>query len=394
MICRSCGSSDLEEVIDLGEQYLSDFRDDDLKPSRYPLVLLFCTRCYLAQLSVTVPRSQIYHARYGFKSGVSDTVRRDLADVVWAVRDLKSPRSWLDIACNDGTLLSFVPKTIYRAGIDPIAKYCDESGKHADRIVCNYFDPSYFAPQKFDVITAISMFYDLDNPNEFLAGVKEILADDGILVVQQNYLASSLDLGAVDNICHEHITYFSLLSLENLLARHGLEVFDVGTSPTNGGSFRAMIAREGAFPISRSVVELRRKELEAGLFSMAPFKAFDTKVNGILECLGALIEELAAKGKRIYIYGASTRGATIWQGAGLTSKEISFAVDRNPEKVGRMFSPIGVPIIGEEEARANPPDYILIGPWFYADEIMAREKEMLSNGTRAILPLPVMGIVP
>jgi SAM-dependent methyltransferase len=399
--CRSCHSSGLAEVLDLGDQYLSDFRDDDRRPPRRPLVLLLCERCGLLQLRDTTPRELMYHDRYGFRSAVNATIRDDLRDIVdYALEHRPDARRWLDIACNDGTLLSFVPERIHRAGVDPVATFEPESRRHADRIVVGYFEPRWFAPgragepyERFDVITSISVFYDLDDPNGFVADVAEVLAPDGVWVIQQNYALAMLELGAVDNVCHEHLTYWSLTTLEHLLDRHGLEVNDVRLSGVNGGSFRTLVSRRGTRPVSASVPAQRRREVPARLHDPRTWRGFGARAMRAFGDLRRLIDDINAAGERCYIYGASTRGGTIWQAAGLTVRDLPFAVERQPAKIGRKIASIGVPIISEERARADRPEYMLVAPWFFREEFIERERDYLKAGGRLIFPLPDLEIV-
>lgn len=396
--CRSCGASDLTGVLDLGDQYLSDFRDDDRRPPRWPLTLMRCPGCGLLQLRDTTPRELMYHDRYGFRSGVNEAVRADLRDVVdHASRLSPRARRWLDIACNDGTLLSFVPDHVHRAGVDPVAAFAAESWLHADRVETGFFDAAMFAPgpsgepyEQFDVVTAISMFYDLDDPNAFAADVARVLAPGGVWLIQQNYALSMLEIGAVDNVCHEHVTYWTLTALEHLLARHGLEVNDVRLSGLNGGSFRTVVSRQGTRPVAASVAAQRRREAERLPDALA---AFPGRARRAFADLRELITGINAAGQRCYIYGASTRGGTIWQAAGLTVADLPYAVERQPAKIGRRIASIGVPIISEERARADHPEYMLVSPWFFRDVFVEREREYLRSGGRLIFPLPDLEIV-
>lgn len=399
--CRACHHGPLVELADFGEQYLSDFRDDYQLPPKCPLVLMLCNQCKLVQLKHTTPSDLMYHERYGFKSGVNDTIKADLKDVVSsALQFRKAPRRWLDIASNDGTLLSYVPKPVYRVGVDPIKKLCQEARQHADLIVNDFFKAADVREygengeaEKFDIITSISMFYDIDDPNTFVDEVKSVLANKGVWVIQQNYLLTTLELGAIDNVCHEHLEYYTLISLSRLLERHGLEIFSLSTSMVNGGSIRTFVARKGDYPVDQTVVDQRTKEYVKGIGGLKVYTEFADHAFKQIAELSELVNRLAADGKSIYIYGASTRGATIWQAAGFGPKQITCAVERNPDKVNRQFSAIGIPIISEQRARDLPPDYMLIGPWFVADEILAREHELLDGGTHAIIPLPELRIV-
>jgi SAM-dependent methyltransferase len=399
--CRSCHTAGLTEVLDLGNQYLSDFRDDDRRPPQWPLVLMLCQQCGLVQLRDTTPRALMYHDRYGFRSGINEAIRDDLRSVVDdAMQRQPGARRWLDVACNDGTLLSFVPRRIHRVGVDPVATFEPESRRHADRVVVDFFDPRQFVPggpdesyEQFDVITSISMFYDLDEPNRFVADVAKVLAADGIWVIQQNYALTMFELGAVDNVCHEHITYWTLAALEHLLDRHDLEVNDVLLSDVNGGSFRTVVSRRGTRPVSPTVAVQRQCETQLQLDRPDAWGKFASRVRTAFDDLHRLIDEINAAGQRCYIYGASTRGGTIWQAAGLTVNDLPFAVERQAAKIGRKIASIGVPIISEEQARADHPEYMLVAPWFFRNVFIERERDYLKAGGKLIFPLPDLEIV-
>lgn len=393
--CRACGSELLHDFLDLGEQYLSDFRRDDVKTPKYPLVATFCERCTLVQLRHTTPQHEMYHDRYGFKSGVSDSIKQDLDSIVTHAFQYKNdPRKWLDIASNDGTLLSFVPEDVYRVGIDPVGFLCREAEQYSDEIVNDYFTAKCldgYTP--FDVITSISCFYDMPDPNQFVADVAKMLDKNGVWIIQQNYLLTTVELSAVDNFCHEHLEYYTLKSLENLLNKHDLEVNEVYTSMVNGGSIRTIVSHKGTFDVDESVYLQRDREEDYLLNTLATYKDFASKVMVELNKLHRLVKEAKDNGQTVYILAASTRGATIWQSADIDYRLIDAAVERNPAKVGANFTAIGVPIISEEEARANKPDILIIGPWFFASEVLKREMGHLERGGHIVLPLPKVEII-
>lgn len=393
--CRSCDSYALTNMLDLGEQYISDFRQDASKPNKYPLEAVICTDCMLVQLKHTTPPQEMYHENYGFKSGVSNGIKADLKDIVQHAQSFKqSPKSWLDIASNDGTLLSYVPKEVYRVGVDPVGFLCEEAKQHADWIINDFFTADRFTGgKKFDVVTSISCFYDMPDPNTFVSDVKKVLSQDGVWIIQQNYLLSTLQLGALDNFCHEHLEYYTLLSLEHLLDRNDLSVIHVSTSMVNGGSIRTVVAHKGVYPEDGSVHNQRRVERRAELGTMEPYLRFPVEAYQQTFALGELLKKLKEDKKVVYVLAASTRGATIWQAAGITKRECQKAVERNTEKVGKYFSALGIPIISEEQARNEKPDYMLVGPWFFRDEIIEREKEYLQSGGHLIFPLPKLEVV-
>lgn len=393
--CRACNFNELVEVLDLGPQCLSDFRADRSLPPKFPLTLMLCTNCSLVQLSHTVPRENMYHEGYGYRSGVNEQIRNNLEMLVnLAVNNIDEVKSWLDIACNDGTLLSMIPKNIYRVGVDPVKKFKAESKQHADLIIDDYFPTKDLSDQlKFDVITSISMFYDLDDPNQFISMISKYLAPGGIWIVQQNYILSMLKNTSFDNVCHEHIGYYSLTAMKHLIDSHNLEIIRVFEDDINGGSIITIISHQGTKQIDASVKHLLSAEKEFGISNSNSYKDFERNVSKISIELLNLITQLRKEDKSIYIYGASTRGSVIWQKVGLDTKLIDFAVERQQEKIGKFFSAISVPIISEYDMRKNPPDYLLIGPWFLRESFIEREKEFLKNGGKMIIPLPEIKII-
>jgi NDP-4-keto-2,6-dideoxyhexose 3-C-methyltransferase len=392
LTCRLCNGVELAPVLDLGSQHLSEFREDASRPPTAPLELVWCAACSLLQLRYTVSPELLFHGSYSFKSGVSEAIRADLADVAgWARRFVPEPKAWLDVGSNDGTLLSYVPREVYRAGIDPLGQFAREAWRHADQVIVAAFDPAYFNRQ-FDVITAVSVFYDLDDPGEFCRQAAELLAPDGVLVIQQNYLPDMLAARSVDNVSHEHLTYQRLGTLQPLLQRAGLQVVDVIRSAVNGGCFR-VAAVHGPRKGSLEVRAWNLPEAQQQLGSLRPYQAFALAARTALDRLGDHVRRIVERGARVYVYGASTRGAVLWQAAGLDVTQLPAVVDRNPAKVGRWMSAIGSPIISEEAMRADPPDVLLVGPWWMRDQFITRERKFLEDGGEILIPLPHLELV-
>ena len=393
--CRSCKSSKLSKIVDLGNQYLSDFRSDNSKPQQFPLVLVLCEDCNLAQLDTTVDRELMYHDGYGYQSGVNEMIVNNLKMLTDYAFSLNSnPKTWLDIACNDGTLLSLLPKSIYRVGVDPVKKFKTLSSHHANLVISDFFpsEETKSLPE-FDVITSISMFYDIDDPNKFVGDVKAKLAHDGVWIIQQNYLLAMLQNNSFDNICHEHIEYYSLQAMQFLMEANDLEIFDAFLDEINGGSLITAIGHKGAHSVKPSVREQLQIEKSYGLDQSSPYIDFEARINEIRIDLLGLLNDIKNSNKRVQIYGASTRGATIWQYLDINSALVESAVERQAGKVGKIFSAIGIPIISESDMRDNPPDYLLVGPWFLRNGFIQREQEFLKNGGKFIFPLPKVDIV-
>lgn len=399
--CRSCYSKNLKEIISLGNLYLSDFVKTNKKPKSFPLVLVLCKKCHLLQQAHTTPQNLLYTNRYGYKSGVNETMRTELSGIsresLMKVNKSKKKIIAVDIGANDGTLLSFYPKKVFKISVEPIKKFAKESKKYSDKVINDFFTFEAYSKQakslKADIVTAISCFYDIPNPNEFVSDVKKIMKENGIFVIQQNYLVSMLRQNAFDNIVHEHLEYYSLLSLTNLLDKHGLEVFDVELRDLNGGSFRTYISFKNKRKISKKVLKMRLIEKKFNLNQKKIYLDFAKRIRENKKELVTLIKKLDKQNKKIYLYGASTRGNTLLQYLGLNNKYIKYAVERNPEKYGKIISSVGIPIISEKQARIDNPDYMLVLPWFFKKEFLKREKNYIKKGGHFIFPLPKLEVV-
>lgn len=399
--CRLCKSKNIEDIIAFGNLYLSDYRKDDKKPPKHPLTLILCKNCSLLQLKDTTPAYLLYNNNYGYKSGINKTMQDHLKEIT--INVLKKHNGsqekllCVDIGANDGTLIKNYPNHVFKVGIEPIKKYAKECKKHANLVINDFFNLNSYKKnlgmKKANIITAISCFYDMPNPNKFVKDVATILDKNGVFLIQQNYLASMLQLNAFDNVVHEHLEYYSLISLQNLLARHDLEVFDAEITDLNGGSFRTYISHKGKREISNSVKEMIGFEKKLKLTNKKTYYDFAKRINKNKKEIKNFIEKEVKMGKKIYIYGASTRGNTLLQYFELNKSLIPFAVERNPEKWGKKISSLGIPIISEEQARLDKPDYMLVLPWFFKKEFLIREKEYLKNGGRFIFPLPTLEVV-
>jgi len=399
--CRSCNFASLEKIISFGNFYLSKFVKIVSDKSRYPLSLVLCSRCFLLQLQHTVAPSLLYTDNYGYKSGINDTMRKELKNISQkALRKIKNTQKnivCVDIGANDGTLLRNYPDDVLKIGVEPIKKLAKKCGQYADIVVNDFFNYSAYSKsvgnKKASIITAISCFYDIEDPNQFLNDITKILDDDGIFIIQQNYLKSMLELNAFDNIVHEHLEYYSMHSLSNLLARHNLEIFEVEVNDTNGGSFRTYIAFRNKRKIHRTVFKMLENEKKIGLNKKKTYLEFAKRIRKNKRILKDFIIKQVKKKKKIYAYGASTRGNTLLQYYKLDNKLITAAVERNPEKWGGKIASVGIPIISEEQARKEKPDYMLILPWFFREEFLQREKAYLKSGGHFIFPLPSIKII-
>lgn len=399
--CRVCNSTDLKDILKLGNYYLSDFYSSNKLPKKYPMDIVLCDSCKLLQLKYTTPPKELYTPRYGYKSGINETMRAELKEIAEKAIEkakLKDTKPVvIDIGSNDGTLLKNYPKRFFRVAVEPVKKLAEESKPYTNVVVNSFFNAKNvkkkIGDKKASIITVISCFYDMEKPNVFVEDLIEMLDENGIIIIQQNYLMGMLKLNAFDNIVHEHLEYYSLLSMENLLKRHNLEIFDVELNNTNGGSFRTYIAPAGARKISKRVLSLRDEEKKFGMQKKKTYEDFAKRVTKIGDDVNKFIKEESKKGKKVYVYGASTRGNTLLQYFKLNNKLIPKAVERNPEKWGKKIASLQIPIISEAEARAEKPDYFLVLPWFFKDEFIKRESKFLKSGGHFIFPLPEFDII-
>ncbi len=329
-------------------------------------------------------------------------MRKELADIARRAVSkcaLKPGDFVIDIGSNDSTLLRSYPvKDVKLVGFEPSYNLVADAQGQGLTIINNFFNSNdwrkRFGDAKAKIITAIAMFYDLDNPDAFVADIVKVLDPNGIFVIQMSYLSSMLSQNAYDNTCHEHLCYYSLSSLETILKRHGLEVFDVVLNDTNGGSFRVYIHHQGdSRKIARRVQELRDSEKKLNLHRKKIYDDFTARVFALREKLYSFVASKVRKGKKVYVYGASTKGNTLLQFCKLDSRLVKAAADRNPSKWGKKTVSTLIPIISEEQARQEKPDYFLVLPWHFLKEFVQREKKYLNSGGKFIVPLPRFRVI-
>ena len=404
--CRSCGSTDLTPILSLGLQYPSNFIELNSIPDKkekIPLELIFCEKkdCGLLQLKHTASRESLYK-EYWFRSGLNEKMVDALKDITKSVEkriSLSENDIVLDIGCNDGTLLRSYQSKVRLVGFEPASNLMNEASKDTDLIINNFFSffefVQHFPNERIKAITSIAMFYDLEDPNSFVSDIVNCLDQDGIWVIQMAYLIPMLELNAFDNIVHEHLEYWSLKSVKRLLEEYGLEIFDVELNDVYGGSFRIFVKtkKNGKINIQNSVDEFLKKEDEFGLEKKETYLDFANRVNSLKNKLNDFIKEEISNGKSIYAYGASTKGNTLLQFYNLNNKLISKAADRDSKKFGKMTIGSNIPIISEEQARDEKPDYFLVLPWHLVDFFKERENAFLKNGGKFIVPLPDFKII-
>lgn len=404
--CRTCESKNLTPIMSLGEQYITNFVDSpEQQGSPLPLELVLCNECKLLQLRHTTPPDLMYR-QYWYKSGISTTMVAALSDITEKAErliPLKAGDMVVDTGPNDGTLLrSYRTKNLKLVGFEPAKNLAPLAAVGTTKIVNDYWNykafEREFGSEQAKIITSIAMFYDLEDPNGFTSDITKALDREGLWIIQMAYLPSMLEVNAFDNICHEHLQYYSLLSLKNLLKRHKLTIFDVELNDVNGGSYRCYIKHAGAavkpFPGAEDRIrELEQYEARLGLDSGDAYKEFIRRVDSIRDQVRTFLDRETAKGKVIYIYGASTKGNVLLQYFGLDTRLLKAATDKNPDKWGKKTVGTLIPIVSIDQYRKDKPDYLLVLPWHFHREIPEQEREFLKAGGKMIFPLPQFKII-
>lgn len=412
-------NKELQPLFSLGLIHISDFLKPEEDPKADPceLALAFDEESKLVQLTCQPDKMNMWGSMYWYRSGTNQFMKNALKDVVEktmdCIPDLEEKPIFLDIASNDGTLLSFVGDTAYKIGVD-CSNY-PESSAHANLIIQDYFSAKTYKEHVSNLIptskdqspyyvTCCAMFYDLDDPIGFLKDVYEVMHDEGIFVLQLSYTPLMLIQTELGNICHEHLCYYNLTSLKYVLDKSGFVARDVELNNTNGGSIRIYcqkdISNEKRFKtpadleIAKVRVEsiLRWEECE-GYNSPEKYLDFFKKIQSLKEKVTHFIRSERAEGKKVWGYGASTKGNTMLQYFGLKNDDIEYIAERQELKHGLRTIGTNIPICSEASMREEKPDYLLVLPWHFISEFKEREREYLASGGKFIVPCPKFEIV-
>ena len=392
--CLLCKNKKIKKVFSLGNLFVSNFvnKNQINKGIKSPLTLMYCSNCTLLQLSHIAPQEIMYKRFYWYRSGVTKIMRKALKDIYYSSLKyikLKKNDVVLDIGANDGTLLKYFGKNIKTIGCEPANNLISKLKKNCDFVLNDFW--SYKKLNKLvnknklnkpKIITAIGMFYDLEDPNKFIRDSVLALDDKGIFVAQLMCLKSMIEKNDIGNICHEHIEFYSLKSLKYLFENNGLEIFKIEENDINGGSYRIFCRKfnKGSIPLPKENV-------------LTSVKKFVKRTNRNKQITMNFIKKQIKKEKKIFLYGASTKGNTILQYYKLNNKIIPFAAERSPEKWKKYTVGTGIKIISEKEARKLKPDYFFVTPWGFIKEFIKREHSWLKKGGKFIVPFPKFKLI-
>lgn len=400
-------------LFSLGELFVSDFLKPDEEPRSGRVEMkLMLEDTGAARLEKSAPLDTMY-GKYWYRSGINATMQNELSDIVTSICKIvkiKENDLWIDIACNDGTLLGFVPYNMVRVGIDPADDtFKAESEKIANLIIQDFFSAEVFKKSKFGklkakVVTSIAMFYDLEDPDTFIQDIGEVLDDNGVWVLQLSYTPLMIEQVAFDNLCHEHMYYYSLFNLKALFEKNGFKIMDCQLNDINGGSFRIYAMKQSADEkffgtqphrdvCNFRVASLLEYEKTLKLDTVETWQEFFEKIEDLKEKTVSFIKNAKSEGKTVWGYGASTKGNTLLQYFGLDNTLIDGIAERSTAKWGLQTVGTNIPIYSEAEMRKAKPDYLLVLPWHFINEFIEREKDFLMGGGKFIVPCPKFDIL-
>jgi SAM-dependent methyltransferase len=402
--CRSCGSSKLEVVLDLGSSAIADglLTSEQLgkQEPRYPLELAFCHECSLAQINYTVPPVELFGNEYPYFSSVSDALQvHTRANVLELIdrRKLGPQSRVIELASNDGYLLKHYKQAgIHVLGIDPAEPPAKAAQKIGVETIIDFFtlDLAKELAAKgmtADIVHGNNVLAHVADTNGFVAGIKQLLKPNGMAVLEFPYVRDLVDHCEFDTIYHQHLCYFSVASVDALFRRHGLYLNDVRRIPIHGGSLRLYV--EPVENVQESVKRLLKEEDDLGLNRVSYYKDFSSRVAALKRNLVALLQDLKKQGNRLGGYGAPAKGCTLVNYFGIDTSVVPYLVDKNAFKQGRYMPGTRQPIHAPEYLMKDKPDYVLLLPWNFADEILKQQSEFRAGGGKFIIPIPEPRIV-
>jgi len=406
--CRICGNRDLRSVLDLGEFALTGVfpRSKDEPLTSGPLELVKChgSGCGLLQLRLSYPLEEMYGNNYGYRSGLNASMVRHLHGKVARIQrtaKLSEGDLVIDIGSNDSTLLKgYSHKGLRLVGIDPTGKKFGSLYPSHIALIPDFFSEAALrrnlGTQKAKVVTSIAMFYDLENPIDFMRQVHSVLDDDGIWVFEQSYMPVMLTQNAYDTVCHEHLEYYGLRQIMYMAERAGFKIIDIEFNSINGGSFSVTVAKKKSVAFAENRPLIRRvldKEKRQGIHTLRTYREFKKRVFAHREQLCRFIDSVKAEKKKIVGYGASTKGNVILQFCGFDSGDIPYIADINEDKFGCFTPGTGISIVSERQAKEGRPEYLLVLPWHFKDSIVERERNYLKRGGCLVIPLPELEVI-
>ena len=401
--CRNCKNTELFDLFSLGKISFTGRFPNTIRqnvPKAY-LNVLMCKKCKLVQLDRNFDLNYLYGKSYGYRTGINKTMTDHIKKIVRkcsALVKLKSKQYVLDIGSNDATLLNFYANDIIKVGVDPLVNKYKKFYKKINYKISNFFKikdiEKIKIKKKFKIISALSVFYDLRDPNKFIKEIKKILDDKGVFVLEHVDLYYIIKNNIFDTICHEHLVFYSSKIIIEMMKNNGLKVFNHEYYEINGGSSRYYICHSKTnFKVSKNIKKVLLRENLQGIELKKTYKLFFTKILNEKIKLIKLIKKIKNEEQDIHGYGASTKGNVLLQFYNINNKVVNYIADRNPLKWNSFTPGTKIKIISESQSRKIKPHFYLVLPWHFKNEILIREKNIRKKGTKFIFPLPKVRVV-
>lgn len=398
--CRICSSPDHELILSFGDvaladSFLSDSSSLEEEP-RFPLNLVICKECNHVQIKEVLDPGLMFRD-YPWETGIPSSIRpycREFADSVIPRLTSRTPRV-LEVASNDGTMLSeFQSRGCTVLGVDPASNIVRKANERGVATLDSFFDASVATSIRiqhcsWDLIIARNVLAHVADLQGLVAGIKLLLAEDGLCIVEVPQLLTMYQELQYDQVFHEHVGYHSLDSIVRLFSMHGLRVIDVEDVWIHGGSIRATICHQAAVHLpSPGLEEALKREIEAGILDPECWRSFGDRARTQKSLLRELLSGIVAQGKVVAGYGASGKGQTMLQFCELNRDMVAFIADKSKEKIGKLTPGTHIPVVSPEEMRVAGVDYLVLFAWNFADEIIKQEQALVDQGVRFIHPLP------
>ena len=401
MKCRNCKKKGFSLISKIGDQPISSiFLEKKRYIKNYSLNLFECNYCKLIQLSKIPGLQDMYGSTYGYKTSISGLMVKHLKNKFNRIKKLKILQrnpNILDIGSNDGTFLNFFANDLKKknlTGIDPSANAFTNSYNKKIKVIVNFFNKesikNYFKNIKFSVITSFAMFYDVEDPNSFCKNIYKLLDKNGIWVLEFSYFPLLLKNLTYDQICHEHVMYYTLNTFNNIIKKNKLKIIDYSLNEINGGSIEILCSKKNS-KIKVMKTKIDKILIEEKKISNKDYDKFNLRIQNSKKNLQLFLKNI--KKKEIIGYGASTKGNVILNYCGISNKDIPFICDANPTKIGKFTPGSHIPIISKIKMRKINPKYLLVLIWSFRSEVIEQEKKFIKKGGKLLFPLPDFHIV-
>lgn len=401
MVCRNCKKKKLKKIINIGKQCISSVFPEKINhkfKKKYSLDLYECSNCGLVQFEKTTPLAEMYGSTYGYRTSLSPLMvkhMRDKFDFIKKKKYLKKDSRLLDIGSNDGTFLNFYAKekrghNLY--GIDPSAEKFKSYYKKDINLIVDYFsyESLKIVNKKFDLITSFAMFYDIEDPNKFCSDINKLLDKSGIWMLELSYFPLLLKNLTYDQICHEHLCYYTLKTFNKIISKHNLKIIDFSFNEINGGSVEIICAKKNSNHIAKKAKIENQFKIEDQINDNS-YKKFNERIENTKQVLNLFLSK--TQKKDIIAYGASTKGNIVLNHCEINHKKIKYICDANPYKYKKYTPGSSLEIISKKNMRKKNPKFLLVLIWSFRKEVIKQEINFLKKGGSLIFHLPIFHII-